>query len=149
MKCPYCNATDQSSVLNSRIKKKESRVWRRRFCKTCGTKYTTHEIPNFDQLSILNDSGKRRPFSRPKLFLSIYKACEALNGAAETADALTDTVLAKLLQVSEEQRTTEMLIDIVGKTLKHFDASVFVRYMSTHTSLSSSKELKQALRFYD
>jgi len=47
MQCPYCKHT-LSSVLETRLSKKEGTIRRRRECTGCGLRYTTREVLQSD-----------------------------------------------------------------------------------------------------
>ena len=57
MNCPYCTNED-TSVLESRGLPGEDGIRRRRECKKCGKRFTTHErVVNID-LKVIKKSGK-------------------------------------------------------------------------------------------
>ena len=148
MVCPFCDSTD-TSVVNSRNKAKLSRVWRRRKCNGCLRVFTTNETPNYDQLVVTKRNGHTERFSYPKLFVSIWRACEAIPKTTEIAAALTDTVMAKTIKESNNgQISSEQIGTITSQALQRYNASAFVRYASYQANLSTSRELKRAMKYF-
>ncbi len=133
MVCVKCGK--KTAVVNSRLQKKLNTVWRRRFCNKCQLIFTTEEAIKYDLVILVKDkSNKYLPFSRDKLFLSIYKSCSHRRSAIEDSNALTNTVIARLLQ---EQATLTVILSKDIKqaclvTLNRFDKSVANIYQAYH-----------------
>ncbi len=135
MVCIYCGNNTQ--VINSRLQKRPNQVWRRRKClntETCGAIFSTHEIASYaGSWQVKTSSGQLQPFNKNKLFLSLYKSLEHREQAIEDASALTDTIMGKLLIISnqgllEAQDITETAQII----LKRFDSAAYVHYTAFH-----------------
>ncbi len=147
MKCPFCRH-DTTEVYNSRPTKAAGQIWRRRRCTNCHEAFTTYEAVDLGFISVLKRSGAFQPYSRAKLYLSIYGACSSLKSPQATVDAVTDTVEAKLLDLRLAQLPAAQIAAIVLTTLKHFHTSAFVRYLSQQTTLLSDAQLKKELKKY-
>lgn len=143
MICLFCGSP-QTSVNNSRTTKKTPRVWRRRTCKQCRNVFTTIELADLSQIKVSKRSGKKQSFSRPKLFISIFKSIEHLPKPAECAEALTSTITSRVLTYSEI--TSEIISEQTMKCLKNFDISACVKYASLQTRISSPRELNKTLK---
>ena len=77
--------------------------------------------------------GRLRPFNRDKLFVSILRAVGHRNDPLNDANALTATIIAKLLHATREAslepvQITAMAID----TLSKFDTAACVQYQAYH-----------------
>ena len=70
MRCPFCGHID-SQVKDSRPTEDGSAIRRRRFCPSCGGRFTTFERVQLRELTVLKKNGKRAPFERDKLYRSI------------------------------------------------------------------------------
>jgi transcriptional regulator NrdR family protein len=112
----------------------------------CGKSFTTYEAPNLAFLKVKTSSGRMQPFSRAKLFLSLYDAFQNIPHQAATIDAVTDTIESKLLDLEQPELSPANIVSIALVTLKHFNTAAYLRYLSAHTDLASSVELKRALR---
>jgi len=73
MRCPFCGA-DDTQVKDSRPTDDRGAIRRRRFCPSCGARFTTFERVQLRELTVIKKSGQREPFDRDKLARSIYIA---------------------------------------------------------------------------
>src|SRR4030088_3691740 len=70
MRCPFCGS-DDTRVKASRPTEDNGAIRRRRFCGTCGQRFTTVERVQLRDLTVLKSDGRRVPFDRDKLARSI------------------------------------------------------------------------------
>lgn len=148
MKCPLCRSS-KTEVYNSRTTKFATQIWRRRRCLNCQATFTTYEVVDLGFLKVKSPNYKRPcPYSRAKLFSSIYAAFLEVQAKDTTIDAVTDTVEAKLLDLQKPLISAEELVDVVLQTLKHFNTTAFVRYLSQQNDIASEAQLRRALKQY-
>jgi transcriptional regulator NrdR family protein len=93
-------------------------------------------------------TGAKRSYSRSQLFSSLVDAFSSSPPKAGTIDAITDTVEAKILDLQQPEISTAKIASIVLTTLKHFSTPAFLRYLTSHTDLASSTQLKRELKKY-
>lgn len=146
MKCPYCRTTD-TEVFNSRSTRFETQIWRRRRCLACAQSFTTYEAPDLSFLRILR-GAKAEHYNRARLFSSIYLAFLDIPSKDDTIDAVTSTIEAKLLDLQQVEIAPIEISRLVLTTLKHFNTAAFVRYLTTHTTMTSNAELNRELKKY-
>ena len=136
MVCIYCG--HETEVYNSREKTRNPSVWRRRRCVACVAQFTTHELPDYSSaLVVIGTTGKLYPFSRDKLFLSLYKALEYRQDALRVATELTATVIGKLLRnkkAPDGALSMSAIAEVAHLTLKRFDAPAAHTYKAFHSS---------------
>jgi len=131
MNCPYCKK--DSKVSNSRPTAKGTQIWRRRTCKSCGKIWTTQEVINLATThQVTKKYSHPEPFSRDKLFLSIKDACAHRKSALSDATALTDTVLAQVLNQNTAVVSEKQLIDITSAVITRFDKTAGAVYRAKH-----------------
>lgn len=132
MVCIYCGSPTR--VTNSRHQKQTGRVWRRRLCVSCGAVFTSTESVDYPKSFMLELPDKSlTPFTRDKLFLSIYRSSEHRKTAVDDASALSDTVIAKLIRTSTESVIpAHKLAQLVYDTLKNFDHASAVQFAAYH-----------------
>ena len=132
MVCIYCSSRTQ--VTNSRLQKRANQVWRRRLCLKCGSNFTTHEIPEYGStVSVRYSSKELQPFSRDLLFVSIYESCKHRKSALEDAHALTQTIIAQLLQLTDDGLLDRDVITTIARTvLDRFDTAAGTMYAAYH-----------------
>lgn len=131
MKCIYCEGP--TKVTNSRPRLDQT--WRRRQCITCRAIFTTRENPDLSSSIRVNDqiSSSLEPFSRVKLFLSIHDSLSHHSAREIEAEALTDTLVKKLLSLASRGLIDKSIIrQEVLKVLKHFDEAAFVYFKAHH-----------------
>lgn len=127
MICVYCGSS--LAVTNSRPQHRSNRVWRRRTCVGCQVAYTTEEQLDLGKAVTING----RPFSRDKLFLSLYGACRHRSTAIKDAGALTDTVTKRLLPAIVGGRLDRgTMVAVATEVLRRFDTAAAVQYRAFH-----------------
>ena len=135
MVCILCGSKTQ--VINSRPQKRLNQVWRRRQCLSCQTVFTSEESVNYGASWVIKvkNSGLQ-PFSRDKLFLSLYNSCRHRPTALSDASALTDTVVKRLLDVVDQNGGLEdsAIARTVQVALNRFDKAASSHYAAYHKS---------------
>lgn len=146
MVCVYC--AGKTRVVNSRHQVKSNQVWRRRKCLVCGAIFTSEEVVAFElSWMVFYGNGTFKPFSRDKLFLSLYKCLEHRQDPQSDAQGLTDTIINKLLASTAPDAPSTLTchaITLVSQVaLNRFDTVAAVRYVSLHPGLKgfTAKEL--------
>lgn len=137
MDCIYCG--HKTTVLNSRPQKRLQQVWRRRHCDSCGAIFTTHEAVELAGSLVVRQTdshdGHIKPFSRDKLFLSVYGALGHRKAPVADASALTATITAQLRkQLQGASITKPAIIEATATALGHFDEAAAVYYRAYHKS---------------
>jgi len=73
MRCPFCGHED-TQVKDSRPTEDGSAIRRRRFCPSCGSRFTTFERVQLRELTIVKKNGVKEPFDREKILRSLMHA---------------------------------------------------------------------------
>lgn len=137
MVCIYCSS--DTEVTNSRSKARTPLVWRRRACKVCGAQFTTHETPDYTSALVVRglESNKLYPFSREKLFLSLYQSLGHRKDAINSSTALTSTIIGRLINkkyVSDGAISTASISKVAHEVLKRFEPLAATTYKAYHQS---------------
>lgn len=133
MVCIYCGGKTQ--VTNSRLQTRDNHIWRRRKCASCAGIFTTQEYAALGTSLVVRatHSLDLQPFSRDKLYISIYEACKHREHAIRDASYLTAVIVAKVLALQVDGAVTR---DDIAKTatraLKHFDHTASTVYTAYH-----------------
>ena len=132
MVCIHCGGKTQ--VINSRHQKRSNQVWRRRHCLICKSTFTTQESTEYTLAwQVKNRSSRLEPFSRDKLFLSIWNSLQHRKTALTDASGLTDTVIKKLLQEVEAATLgSPSIARAVFVALNRFDKVAATHYQAFH-----------------
>lgn len=131
MVCIYCGS--ETRVTNSRPQKRSNTVWRRRFCSHCKATITSLEAVDYDRALRVRRTMSLEPFSRDKLFLSIYDSLKHRRNAVADATALTVTIISALTRkhkYPELDRT--QIIFASGTILERFDSAAAIHYRAYH-----------------
>ncbi len=133
MVCPHCsNPTD---VVNSRKQRRTNAIWRRRRCTSCQTVFTTLEgIDLQSVLRVAQTPTALQPFSRDRLFISIYESCKHRPTALMDASNLTQQVITLLTGVQTQPGLIDRvtIIQTVHRVLKRFDKAAATYYAAYH-----------------
>jgi len=132
MVCIHCGS--KTRVINSRSQKRLNQIWRRRQCTVCKSVFTSEESAHHGAAWAVRDrSGHIRPFSRDKLFLSLYESCRHRPSALADATGLTATVIAKLLPlVNDSLLESRVIAHAALVALNRFDGAASVQYQAFH-----------------
>ena len=134
MVCIYCGS--KTKVTNSRKRARNPSTWRRRECINCVAQFSTVESPDFSTtISIVDRNEGIYPFSRDRLFLSLYRALGHRPDALNSATELTETVLGKVFR-THTQTSGMVHAQLVAlscyETLKRFDPLAANSYKAYH-----------------
>lgn len=132
MVCIHCGSNTQ--VTNSRLQKRRNQVWRRRQCVSCQALFTTEEGADYTAAwAVQGVEGGLEPFSRDKLFISMYESLKHRSAALADAGDLTDTVMQKLHKAQRDGVITHSsIIQTVEVALTRFDSVASTYYVAFH-----------------
>jgi transcriptional repressor NrdR len=142
MNCPYCNYED-TAVLESRGLPDEDGIRRRRECKKCSKRFTTHErVVNID-LKVIKKNGKVEQYDREKLLKGIKKACYKRRVDDVDLENLVDEIETKLLN----RKTVEIKSSDIGKMvlsrLLKIDDLAYMRFASVYLDFANAHEFQE------
>lgn len=142
MNCPYCNNED-INVLESRGLPGSEGVRRRRQCKKCEKRFTTHEKIVHIDLKVIKKSGKLEQYDREKLLKGVGKACYKRKVSKEEIENLVDEVECKMLN----RKAVEIKSSDIGKMvlvrLKKLDDLAYMRFASVYMDFDTAKDFKE------
>ncbi len=141
MNCPYCNHND-TAVLESRGLPGADGVRRRRECKKCTKRFTTHEkIVNLD-LKVIKKDGRLEDYDREKLLKGVKKACYKRKVAEGVLENIVDEIEMRLLQ----RKTTQIKSTDIGtmalNRLKKIDELAYMRFASVYMDFENASEFR-------
>ena len=134
MVCIYCG--HDTKVTNSRPRARNPSVWRRRQCLHCVAQFSSEELPDYAAaISIIGQDGRLYPFSRDRLFLSLYKSLGHRKDALASATELSRTVIGRLLRRKAAENGAipmQALAKAAHATLKRYDPLAAHTYKAYH-----------------
>lgn len=113
---------------------------------SCHKPFTTYEAADMGFITIIKKDGSQEPYTRVKLLLSLYHACNVNDNYAETIDALANTVESDLLDRGKSTLQSEEVARSAMEVLKRYDPAVFLRYLSQRNDFASMEQLKKELQ---
>jgi transcriptional repressor NrdR len=137
MGCPLCHG--KCKTLTSVGVLVEGVVRRRRLCKLCGHRFTTHEmVSKRGDIVVSKRDGNREIFKIEKLEKSLNLALSKRNITPERieriANSIADTIDFGESKMSGRYRlvTSAYIGQMVMESLKELDPVAYVRYASIH-----------------
>lgn len=137
MVCIFCNSS--LDVTNSRPKRSQNQVWRRRHCQKCDAYFTTYEKIDHSGSWRVKYPQKLVPFSAKLLFTSIYEACKHRPNPVTDAEGLCETVVSTLALHRSPVIEQQQIITATREVLQNFDSAAAVQYTAFHPVHSTQK----------
>lgn len=131
MNCPFCNYHD-TGVIESRTMEDRQVIRRRRYCKKCNKRFTTHERIELMPLVVIKKDERREPFSRDKIKRGILRACEKRPISMLQVEQMVDEIEEKLKQISGNEIKAQVIGQMVINRLKKLDEVAYVRFASVY-----------------
>lgn len=131
MRCPFC-AHNETMVKDSRPSEDGSAIRRRRSCPSCEGRFTTFERVQLRELMVVKRNGRRTPFERTKLERSISLAMRKRPVEPDRIDQMVSTIISLLERRGETDIASDVVGELVLKSLKNLDEVAYVRYASVY-----------------
>lgn len=143
MICPYCS-NKETRVTDKRNSKNSIR--RRRECKKCKKRFTTHEEVELE-LYVIKKNKSRQKFSRDKLKVGIKKAFEKLAVSTEKIEKIIEDVEAKIHRTAKKKEIKSTKIgQIIIDKLKKNNKIAYIRFASVYREFQDISEFKKELK---
>src|SRR6202167_4974566 len=144
MKCPYCGFA-QDRVVDSRESKEADSIRRRRECEGCNKRFTTYERIDEIPYMVVKKDGRREKFERQKVLSGLLHACEKRPISAAKLEQLVDEVESFGTDVSERERTTTEIGELIMERLRTLYTVAYIRYASVYRDFKDVREFKEEL----
>ena len=142
VRCPYCHATDEDRVLDSRPVEGGDAIRRRRCCDHCQRRYTTYErIEGVVHLTVVKKDGSRVPFERNRILEGLQKACYKRPISAEEITHIVDAVEDQVARQFQREVPSAFIGEQVMQRLKKADPIAYVRFASVYRQFKDLGEL--------
>jgi transcriptional repressor NrdR len=144
MRCPFCGH-DDTQVKDSRPTEDSSAIRRRRFCGTCGQRFTTIERVQLRELTVVKSDQRRVPFDRDKLARSIRVALRKRPIQEERVERIVNGIVRQLEASGESDISSKQIGELVMDTLKELDSVAYVRFASVYRNFREAKDFEEFL----
>jgi len=145
MKCPYCHE-DNDRVVDTRMNDEGFVIRRRRYCLSCGRRFTTYERVEVVNIRVIKRDGTRVPFDRDKLRKGIERAC----WKRPVRESQISSLVAELETRIESEGLGEINTQYIGEQvmllLRDLDEVAYVRFASVYRKFGSIDDFAQELR---
>ena len=131
MKCPFCGKLN-TRVIDSRPGKSDFQIRRRRECRQCSQRFTTHEKFVQNPLIIVKKDGRREDFIREKILGGIKKACEKRAISINLIEETVDSIERDLRETNEREIPAKIIGKKIMEALKAIDDVAYVRFASVY-----------------
>ena len=142
MRCPFCGHID-SQVKDSRPTEDGAAIRRRRFCPSCGGRFTTFERVQLRELTVLKKNGKRAPFERDKLYRSIQISLRKRPVDQERVDRMITGIVRRLESMGESEVPSTVIGEMVMDSLGNLDPVAYVRFGSVYRNFREAKDFEE------
>lgn len=144
MRCPYCSSLD-TQVKDSRPTDDHASIRRRRVCPDCGGRFTTFERVQLRELTVVKRSGRRAPFDRDKLEISIAHALRKRPVTPERIERMVNGIVRQLESSGEAEVQSSAIGELVMEGLKGLDDVAYVRFASVYKNFREAKDFEELL----
>lgn len=144
MRCPFCSNED-TQVKDSRPTEDNAAIRRRRFCTSCGQRFTTFERVQLRELTIVKRSGRRVPFDRDKLMRSVQIALRKRPVEPERVERMVNAIVRRLESMGESEIPAQTVGELVMEGLRSLDPVAYVRFASVYRNFREAKDFETVL----
>ena len=144
MRCPFCGHED-TQVKDSRPTDDNSAIRRRRYCPSCGSRFTTFERVQLRELTVIKRNGRRVPFDRDKLVRSLQISLRKRPVDSERVERMVSAIVRELESGGEAEVSSEAIGEIVMEHLRQLDDVAYVRFASVYRNFREAKDFETVL----
>ncbi len=129
-----------TSVTNSRVRKNQPQVWRRRHCTVCTATFTTYERPSLSENKKIHlIDGKTERFNLGRLVISISRALSFSPDEAKYQSLFLAQTAEDILSSQREVITVEDIAAATHQVLKRFSEPAAMQYAIQHNLITSTR----------
>ena len=141
MRCPFCSCVD-TQVKDSRPSQDHAAIRRRRFCPSCGSRFTTFERVQLRELTVVKRDNTRTPFERDKLMRSINIATRKRPVDPDDIERMANGIVRRLETLGESDVTSTTIGELVMDGLSQLDPIAYVRFASVYRNFRETKDFE-------
>jgi len=141
MKCPICKK--ETKVIDSRSLEDGSIIRRRRACRWCKFRFSTHEDMELLNFKIKKKDGTEEAYDREKLTQGIERACEKRPVGEQEILRLVGHIEQKIQDRKKPIVSSQVIGNLVIGQLKKLDEVAYLRFASVYKSFDSAEKFKK------
>ena len=141
MRCPFCGNID-TQVKDSRPAEDHVSIRRRRFCPSCGSRFTTFERVQLRELTIVKKNGVKEPFEREKILRSLMHAVRKRPVEPERVERIVSGIQRRLESLGESEIPSTVVGEMVMDALRTLDHVAYIRFASVYKNFREAKDFE-------
>jgi transcriptional repressor NrdR len=141
MRCPFCGHED-TQVKDSRPTEDGSAIRRRRFCPSCGSRFTTFERVQLRELTIVKKNGVKEPFEREKILRSLMHAVRKRPVEPDRVERIVSGIQRRLESLGENEIPSTVVGEMVMDALRTLDHVAYIRFASVYKNFREAKDFE-------
>jgi transcriptional repressor NrdR len=142
MRCPFCGS-DDTQVKDSRPTEDNATIRRRRYCTSCGSRFTTFERVQLRELTVVKKDGDKVPFDRDKVMRSLKIALRKRPINEEKIDRVVNGIQRRLETLGETEIPTKVVGEMIMDNLRDLDTIAYVRFASVYRNFRETKDFEE------
>ncbi|OGB84945.1 transcriptional regulator NrdR [candidate division Kazan bacterium RIFCSPLOWO2_01_FULL_48_13] len=144
MKCPFC-ATQDTSVLESRVAEDGQSLRRRRECQKCQKRFTTFERVEGPTVFVIKRDGSRQAFDREKIVSGVTKSFDKRPVSIDLIRQLADEVEREVRRKEVSEIPSKTVGKMVLRRLRNIDKVAWLRFASVYFELTDLTEFEKLI----
>ena len=141
MRCPFCG-NDETQVKDSRPTEDNATIRRRRFCPSCGSRFTTFERVQLRELNVIKKDGEKAPFDRDKIIRSLKIALRKRPIDQDKIERVVNGIQRRLETLGEMEIPTKVVGEMIMDNLRDLDTIAYVRFASVYRNFRETKDFE-------
>jgi transcriptional repressor NrdR len=141
VRCPFCQH-DDTQVKDSRPTEDNTAIRRRRFCPSCGARFTTFERVYLREMMVVKSNGHREAFDRDKIERSMRIALRKRPVDEERIERVVNSLVRQLETSGETEIPAARIGEMVMSALATLDQVAYVRFASVYRNFREAKDFE-------
>jgi len=139
MRCPFCGNND-TQVKDSRPSEDNATIRRRRYCPSCGSRFTTFERVHLRELTVVKTDGEKVPFEREKVKRSMEIALRKRPATEDQIERIVNGIQRRLETSGETEIPSKAIGELIMERLMEVDKVAYVRFASVYKDFHEIKD---------
>lgn len=144
MKCLNCHYHD-TKVIDSRLANDGSAIRRRRECLKCEFRFSTLEVVEIFDLTIIKQDGRRESYNREKIKRGLRKSLEKRPVTDEDFKKTVSQIEIDLQKLKQKEVKSSQVGEIIMNHLKKLDKVAYIRFASVYKSFEDAETFRQEI----
>ena len=142
MRCPFCTNND-TQVKDSRPSEDNATIRRRRYCPSCGSRFTTFERVHLRELTVVKSNGEKVPFDREKVKRSMEVALRKRPVDSDQIERIVNGIQRRLETSGETEIPSKAIGELIMERLMEMDKVAYVRFASVYKDFHEIKDFNE------